>query len=95
MPRGAAPALLALVLLTGCSAGDGGRTVVQGAGPDEFLKLRAGPGPGHHVVLSLTDDTSLVRSECVTQVGQPWCRVSLSDASQTTGNVSADHLSGP
>ena len=91
----AVPALLALVLLVGCSAGAGGRAVVQGAGPDEFLKLRAGPGLGYSTILGLPDGTSLIRRGCVTEVSQLWCRVSLSAAPQITGYVSADYLSAP
>lgn len=90
----AVPTLLALVLLAGCS-GDAGGVVVQGAGPDEFLKLRAGPGLGlgYSTILGLPDGTVLVRRDCVTELGQLWCRVSLSAAPQITGYVSADYLS--
>jgi hypothetical protein len=94
MRRCAVPTLLALVLLAGCS-GDPGGVVVQGAGPDEFLKLRAGPGLGYSTILGLPDGTSLVRRDCVTELGQLWCRVSLSAAPQITGYVSADYLSAP
>ncbi len=92
MRRGALPTLLTLALLAGCAAGDGGRAVVQGAGPDEFLKLRAGPGLGYRIVLGLPDGTPLIRRDCVTELGQLWCRVSLADAPQITGYVSADYL---
>lgn len=98
MRQGAVPTLLALVLLAGCSSGDSGeagRVMVQGAGPDEFLKLRAGPGLGYSTILGLPDGTSLQRRDCVTEVGQLWCRVSLAEAPQITGYVSADYLSGP
>jgi uncharacterized protein YraI len=89
------PTLLALVFLAGCGAGDADRAVVQGAGPDEFLKLRAGPGLGYSIILGLPDGTSLVRRDCVTELGQLWCRVSLSAAPQITGYVSADYLAVP
>ncbi len=89
------PTLLALVVLAGCSNGDAGRAVVQGAGLDEFLKLRAGPGLGYSIILGLPDGTSLVRRDCVTELGQLWCRVSLSAAPQITGYVSADYLAAP
>jgi uncharacterized protein YraI len=95
MRRKTFPTLLALVILAGCGAGDAGRAVVEGAGPDEFLKLRAGPGLGYRIILGLPDGTSLVRRDCVTEVGQLWCRVSLSAAPQITGYVSADYLSTP
>ncbi|EYD77386.1 hypothetical protein Rumeso_01093 [Rubellimicrobium mesophilum DSM 19309] len=96
MRRGVASTLLALALLAGCSAGGAGeasRVVVQGAGPDEFLKLRTGPGLGYRIVLGLPDGTQLIRRDCVTEGGQLWCRVSLSAAPQITGYVSADYLS--
>jgi hypothetical protein len=95
MRRGAFPILLVLVFLAGCGSGDAGRAVVEGAGPDEFLKLRAGPGLGYSIVLGLPDGTSLDRHGCVTELGQLWCRVSLSAAPRITGYVSADYLSGP
>jgi uncharacterized protein YraI len=86
--------ILALMLLAGCSQGDAGQTVVEGVGPEEFLKLRTGPGLGYSIVLGLPDGTSLVRRDCVTELGQLWCRVSLSAAPQITGYVAADYLSG-
>ena len=87
--------LLALALLAGCSDGDTGRAVVEGAGPDEFLKMRAGPGLGYSIVLGLPDGTLLNRQECVTELGQLWCKVSLAAAPRITGYVSADYLSVP
>jgi hypothetical protein len=42
MLRRAFPIVLALAVLAGCNAGDGGRAVVEGAGAEEFVKLRAG-----------------------------------------------------
>ena len=98
MRRGTASTLLALALLAGCdagSAGEAGRVVVQGAGLDEFLKLRAGPGLGYRIILGLPDGTPLIRRDCVTEVGQLWCGVSLSAAPQITGYLSADYLSAP
>lgn len=88
------PTLLALVLLAGCN-GDAVGVVVQGAGSDEFLKLRAGPGLGYSIILGLPDGTSLVRRDCVTELGQLWCRVALAAAPQITGYVAADYLSAP
>lgn len=93
MHRIAIPVLLALALLSGC--GSTGRAVVQGAGPDDLLKLRAGPGLGYSVIMGLPDGTSLIRRDCVTELGQRWCRVALSDAPRITGYVSADYLSAP
>ena len=94
MRRRAVPILLALALLAGCGTGDAGRAVVEGAGPEEFVKLRAGPGLGYRIILGLPDGTVLVRRDCVTELGQLWCRVSLSSAPGVTGYVSADYLSG-
>ncbi len=95
MRRHAAPGLLAVAVLAGCSNGSAGHVVVEGAGPEEFLRLRAGPSLGYSVILGLPDGTSLVRHDCVTEVGQLWCRVSLAAAPQITGYVSADYLSAP
>ena len=83
------------MLAAGCSGLTGGRTMVEGAGPDELLKLRGGPGLGFRVILGLPDGTELIRRDCVTEMGQLWCRVSLRNASQVTGYVSADYLSAP
>ena len=58
MPRSALVATFALMLVSGC-AGFGDRAVVTGAGPDELLKLRAGPGLGFNVILGLPDGTRL------------------------------------
>ncbi|MCR8725088.1 SH3 domain-containing protein [Frigidibacter sp. ROC022] len=95
MSRTAVGALLALALVAGCGVGAGGRTVVRGAGPDDLLKLRAGPGLGYRVILGLPDGTALIRRDCVTEVGQLWCRVALADAPAITGFVSADYISMP
>ena len=94
MQRRTIPIILTILLIAGCSDLAADRTVVQGAGPDELLKLRAGPGLGYGVILGLPDGTALNRRNCVTEVGQLWCRVSLADAPQITGFVSADYLSG-
>lgn len=86
--------ILAFILAAGCGDVAVDRTTVQGTGPDELLKLRAGPGLGFNVILGLPDGTSLNRRDCVTEVGQLWCRVSLTAAPQITGYVSADYLAG-
>ena len=95
MRRDAFVTLLALVFLAGCAGVDADRVVVRGAGSDEFLKLRAGPGLGYSAILGLPDGTSLDRHDCVTEMGQLWCRVSLSAAPRITGYVSADYLTAP
>jgi uncharacterized protein YraI len=93
MTRIVLTALLALTFLAGCLGGAADRVVVNRAGPDELLKLRAGPGLGFKVIVGLPDGTELIRRDCVTEVGQLWCRVSLTDAPNLTGYVSADYLS--
>ncbi|MEH6831144.1 MAG: SH3 domain-containing protein [Sulfitobacter sp.] len=93
MHRNIIPVILTFLLLSACSDFATDRTSVLGAGPDELLKLRAGPGLGFSVVLGLPDGTSLIRRDCVTEIGQLWCRVSLAAAPQITGYVSADYLS--
>ena len=87
------PLAFTLVLLTGCIGQFGERDFVQGAGPDEMLKLRAGPGLGFRVVLGLPDGTRLIRRDCITEANQLWCQVSLANAPRITGYVSADYLS--
>ncbi|WP_375260796.1 SH3 domain-containing protein [Palleronia sp.] len=92
MRRSTPAAILMLLLISGCG-GLGSRAVVEGAGPDELLKLRAGPGLGFNVILGLPDGTRLIRRDCVVEVGQLWCRVSLADSPGITGYVSEDYLS--
>ena len=94
MSRTFLKSLCALMLVAGCSV-TGGPVVVQGAGSDDLLKLRYGPGLGYKVKLGLPDGTELVRRDCVTELGQLWCRVSLAKAPNITGYVSADYLSAP
>ncbi|WP_342076213.1 SH3 domain-containing protein [Yoonia sp. SS1-5] len=92
MRRNTFPTLLAFLLIAGCSTLGTDRTVVTGTGPDELLKLRSGPGLGFGIIMGLPDGTVLNRRTCVTEVGQLWCQVSLADAPQVTGYVSADYL---
>jgi uncharacterized protein YraI len=89
------PVLLALLLAAGCDETAAGRSVVQGTGQEEFLKLRAGPGLGYRVILGLPEGTALTRRACVTELGQLWCRVSLASAPGIAGYVSADYLGAP
>ena len=87
------PFTLILMLASSCGKLTTEHTSVVGTGPDELLKLRAGPGLGFSVVLGLPEGTMLNRQDCVTEIGQRWCRVSLEAATQITGFVSADYLS--
>ena len=87
--------LLSMLLLAGCAGMMGSPTEVRRVGPDDLLKLRAGPGLGFRVILGLPDGTELIRRDCVTEVGQLWCRVSLAEAPGITGYVAADYLTDP
>lgn len=88
-------AICALILVAACSGVTGARVQVKGAGPDELLKLRYGPGLNYQVKLGLPDGTELTRHDCVTELGQLWCRVSLARAPSMSGYVSADYLTTP
>ena len=83
------PLILSTVMIASCGSE---RVVVDRAGPDDLLKLRAGPGLGYQILLGLPDGTELTRQECVTEVGQLWCEVALADDPNVTGFVSADYL---
>ena len=93
MHRIVIPGLVMILLVAGCASGISDRAVVKGTGA-ELLKLRAGPGLGYNIILGLPDGTVVSRRNCVTEVGQRWCRVSLVAAPSVTGYVSADYLSG-
>jgi hypothetical protein len=47
------------------------------------------------VVLGLPAGTQVVRRDCVTELGQLWCRIALAEAPGVTGYVAADYLTGP
>ena len=95
MHRDTISALVAFAILAGCNSSTAGRALVEGAGADDFVRMRAGPGLGYSVILGLPDGTSVDRRDCVTEVGQLWCRVSLAAAPRIVGYVSADYLSAP
>ena len=82
--------LLAFVTITGCAAGSG--AVVKGAGPNDLLKLREGPGLEHKIIIGLPDGTRLTRQSCLTTNGKVWCRVTLADRPGLSGYVSAEYL---
>ena len=94
MHRKTLTAILSVLLVAGCANLGGDRTVVQVSGADELLKLRSGPSLEFNIILGLPDGTILNRRACVTELGQLWCEVSLADAPQLSGYVSADYLSG-
>ena len=81
---------LALMIATGCTVGSG--AVVKGAGPDDLLKLREGPGLNHKIIIGLPDGTRLVRQNCVTNNGKLWSKVALADRPGVSGYVSAEYL---
>ncbi len=82
--------LIALMIAAGCAVGSG--VVVKGAGPDDLLKLREGPGLNHKIIIGLPDGTRLTRQNCATTNGKVWCRVFLTDKPGVSGYVSADYL---
>lgn len=83
-------ALFALSLAAGCAVGSG--AVVKGAGPNDLLKLREGPGLNHKIIIGLPDGTRLTRQNCTTVEGKVWCKVFLADRPTVSGYVSADYL---
>lgn len=83
-------AFLAFITVAGCAATSG--AVVKGAGPNDLLKLRAGPGLNHKIIMGLPDGTRVNRQNCVTSNGKLWCRVSLTDRPSVAGYVSAEYL---
>lgn len=85
-----------LTLITGLGgcAGGGGE-VVGNLGEEEFLRMRAGPSLEYSVVLGLPAGTPVIRQDCVTELGQLWCRIALAEARGVTGYVAADYLTGP
>lgn len=83
-------ALLALLIAASCATGNG--AVVKGAGPDDLLKLRDGPGLDHKIIVGLPDGTRLTLGGCITRAGKVWCRVSLTERPDVSGYVSAEYL---
>ncbi len=83
-------ALFALAVTAACGVGSG--AVVKGAGPDDLLKLREGPGLEHNIIIGLPDGTRLIRRNCMPNSGKLWCMVALADKPSVSGYVSADYL---
>ena len=83
-------AFIALLVVSGCAVGSG--AIVKGAGPDDLLKLREGPGLEHKIIIGLPDGTPLTRQNCLTTNGKVWCKVFLTDKPSVSGYVSADYL---
>ena len=64
-------ALLALMIAAGCTVGSG--AVVKGAGPDDLLKLREGPGLNHKIIIGLPDGSigdALYRAKITLSTGE-------------------------
>lgn len=80
------------VILSACAGIGGERVVVDRVGSNDLLKLRSGPSLEYNIIMGLPDGTELIRRDCVTEVGQLWCRVVVADTPQVTGWVSADYL---
>ncbi len=91
MQRQTLSTLFALTMAAGCATLGTDRVVVAGTG-DELLKLRSGPSLGFNIIMGLPEGTVLNRRTCLTEVGQLWCEVSLADAPEVSGYVSADYL---
>lgn len=65
---------------------------VVGVGPDDMLKLRAGPGTGYRVIVGLPEGAQVRVLGCDRTGGTPWCKVSLKDVRQLKGYVSGHYL---
>jgi len=91
MNRSLFGSLGAALCLSACSTVTGDRVVVTGAG-SELLKLRAGPSLEFNVLMGLPDGTVLNRRDCVTELNQRWCEVSVVGARGATGYVAADYI---
>ncbi|RYH00774.1 SH3 domain-containing protein [Salipiger sp. IMCC34102] len=91
MPRFYAILSSIMLLLAGCAV-TGDRAEVSGVGPDDLLKLRAGPGLGYEIILGLPEGTQVIRHDCVTEVGQRWCRVTPVKSPEVSGFVANTYL---
>lgn len=88
------PTLLLAALLGSCGSAGGERALVRGAGPDEIVKLRAGPGLRCGIVPGVSDRTPVVSPDGVTELRPLWGRRCLVAKPWVRGFVSADQLSG-
>lgn len=68
------------------------QVVVTGVGPDDMLRMRAGPGTGFRVIVGLPEGTALINRGCDRVGGTPWCEVALEDARRLRGYVSGHYL---
>lgn len=65
---------------------------VTGVGPEDMLKMRAGPGTGYKIVLGLPNGTVLWLQSCERSGNTSWCKVALKDARNVKGYVSSAYL---
>ncbi|NDV00440.1 SH3 domain-containing protein [Pseudoroseicyclus tamaricis] len=84
--------LMILLSVAACAAPPAQRAVVMNTGEEELLNMRAGPGLGYAVILGIPEGTQVIRRDCITEVGQLWCRVTPVSGPNVTGYVSADYL---
>ena len=94
LPVTRAHVLVLVLALAGCAVTGAGVEVVGNLAGEEFLRLRAGPSLGYAPILGLPEGTEVIRKDCVTELGQLWCRVALADAPNITGFVAEDYLVG-
>ena len=98
LAAGRAPALSAALALAAAflpappAAALDREVVVTGVGPDDMLKLRAGPGTGFRVIVGLPEGTALINRGCDRVGGTPWCEVALPEARRLRGYVSGHYL---
>ncbi|MCQ0969723.1 SH3 domain-containing protein [Paracoccus sp. TK19116] len=85
-------ALATLALVAGCTVAPNSQVMVRGAGPDDLLKLRSGPGLNYDIIMGLPDGTRLNRGTCAPANGTTWCRVTLAASPRVSGYVSAEYL---
>jgi uncharacterized protein YraI len=88
----AALTLTAALLLAAPAAALDRQVVVTGVGPDDMLKLRAGPGTGFRVIVGLPEGTALINRGCDRVGGTPWCEVALDEVRRLRGYVSGHYL---
>ena len=60
---------------------------------EDFKSMGQGRRIHYNVILGLPDGTVVLRRECITEVGELWCRISLASAPGLTGFVAARYLS--
>lgn len=69
-----------------------GRYEVHGVGDDDLLKMRAGPGTGYVIIVGLPNGAVVRVRSCQQIGGTQWCSVSLDQARNLKGYVSATYL---